>query len=212
MSSSHPLSKEEKYKQPPPQTYRTFIPTTSLVHYQGSSPKNSTTPYRIGGTTCYVIIIPKKTHMPPQYGHEHDQHTNCMSPQAAPSASATACGMKPRTTPYHGEYVTLRSRFPLARAGHVERAHLSRASTHDVALIRTAARIAPHFPIPRTCASPFPACCYPNAQHPLPARRGTTLAEQPPRERLESGNRVRFRLLSLFSFLLPRFVHVSLQP
>lgn len=63
-------------------------------------------------------------------------------------------------------------------------------------------------PHPPTCASPFPARCHLSAQHPLLARRGTTLAKWP-RERLGFGNRVRFRLLSLFSFLLPRFVYVS---
>ncbi|KAJ6572692.1 hypothetical protein DFH09DRAFT_1460538 [Mycena vulgaris] len=85
-------------------------------------------------------------------------------------------------------HTTLRSLFPLARAGHVERAHLPPASTHDVALIRKAARAAPCFPIPPTCASSPPRSLPPQCKAPTPARWGTTPAEQQPRKRLGSGN------------------------
>ncbi|KAJ7861270.1 hypothetical protein B0H13DRAFT_1115143 [Mycena leptocephala] len=68
-------------------------------------------------------------------------------------------------------------------------------------------------------ASPFPnvrislpRSLPPQCTAPTTRTTGTTLAEQQPRERLGSGNRVCFRLLSLFSFLLPRFVYVSLKP
>ncbi|KAJ7894149.1 hypothetical protein B0H13DRAFT_839541 [Mycena leptocephala] len=137
--------------------------------------------------------------VPPQYGHGRDQHADRISPRAAPSPSATACAMKPRHLSHNAVP-------PRARAQRIEVVpHMPRCAAAPPLPARgTSSGRTSREPARTTSPSsarqhglrhaspspsPFPACCHPNAQHPLPARRGTTLAEQQPRERLGSGNR-----------------------